>query len=568
LCTAVVSLAGNLFLYYYLSNIINEKARNVNAIYLDTLSARLEEFLLALEDLGILCANDSVVSGALAGRVNPVAANRAMLSAQTRLNLYIAGSSLNEFVETLVAFHVSGRMIVGSGLTYGLQNDTETIMNSALYAEMKSRDSYPIYLMAIAPSIRSRSNVLALLCPVRGLGSTPGTSYIYIELGGELFERELSPYIPANDIVVADNDGRFLTTPPESFPENFDVTTLKDGRETIGEKKYQVDIAALSAGGLRLYYCVPDASPDNEGLHLIFVVACVVLLSLLLGLLLAVLVSTYLSRPIQYLNQRLKRAAENDFSYDPRLEEPSGELGQIGRTVNEMMAAIQNLLKETTQMYEQRRNIEIELLQSQVNPHFLYNTLDSIRWMAVIQKNSGIESMTRSLSSLLRSIAKGTQDKIPLEEELHLLQDYVAIQTVRYMETFTYENRVPKKFYRYRIVKLTLQPLLENAIFHGIEPTGKCGTIIVDCREEENDLLLSVEDDGAGIPPEKLETILSSDHTRGRSSLNGIGIANVNKRLQLIYGSSYGLQVESEPGCFTRILVRIPKENDETYIKE
>lgn len=131
------------------------------------------------------------------------------------------------------------------------------------------------------------------------------------------------------------------------------------------------------------------------------------------------------------LNARLRRIAANDFSFDPEIEKPQDELGQIGRTVNEMSMSIQHLLRETEEMYTQRRNIEIALLQSQVNPHFLYNTLDSIRWMAVIQKNPGIASITHSLSNLLKNIAKGTQDKITLAEELGLLQDYIAIQAVR-----------------------------------------------------------------------------------------------------------------------------------------
>ena len=222
--------------------------------------------------------------------------------------------------------------------------------------------------------------------------------------------------------------------------------------------------------------------------------------------------------------------------------------------------SIQHLLRETEAMYNQRRNIEIDLLQSQVNPHFLYNTLDSIRWMAVIQKNPGIANITRSLSNLLKNIAKGTQDKIPLREELGLLNDYIAIQSVRYLETFTFENRVPEELYDCRIVKLTLQPLVENAIFHGIEPTGECGTITLTGRAEGGDLYLCVEDDGAGIEPERLAGILTTERKRSGSSMNGIGIANVHKRLQLIYGRQYGLKVESEPGKYTRVTVHLPKE--------
>ncbi len=225
-----------------------------------------------------------------------------------------------------------------------------------------------------------------------------------------------------------------------------------------------------------------------------------------------------------------------------------------------MTMSIKHLLRETEEMYIRRKNIEIELLQSQVNPHFLYNTLDTIRWMAVIQQCPGIASTVNSLVNLLKNLAKGTQDKIPLGEELDLLNDYIAIQNVRYVETFTFVNQIPAELLGLRIIKLTLQPLVENAIFHGIEPTGECGTITLSGRLEGEDLVLTVEDDGAGIPPDKLAALLTTPRRKNRSSLNGMGVANVHKRLQLTYGKSYGLTVESELGKYTRVHIRLPKE--------
>ena len=180
--------------------------------------------------------------------------------------------------------------------------------------------------------------------------------------------------------------------------------------------------------------------------------------------------------------------------------------------------------------------------------------------MAVIQKCPGIEKMTRSLSNLLKNIAKGTQDKITVQEELNLLHDYVDIQAVRYMEAFSFVDEVPEALYKYRMIKLTLQPLVENAIFHGIEPTGESGTITVTGREDGSDIVLCVADDGAGIPADTLADLLTAERPRSHASLNGIGVYNVHKRLQMLYGDAYGLRIDSEPGCGTCVTVRIPKE--------
>ena len=413
----------------------------------------------------------------------------------------------------------------------------------------------------VAPSIHGGDPVLAAVRPIQGLGSRPGQGYLYLELQLALFDEVLAPYSDLNTLFIATGSGALACALPQNFPEGFTAAGLAPGQLCeIGGAQYQVTGRALALGGLTLYHCALQTALDQEGLHILYTVAAVLALSLLLAVCLAVLTSAYFSRPVSRLNARLRRIAANDFSFDPEIEKPQDELGQIGRTVNEMSMSIQHLLRETEEMYTQRRNIEIALLQSQVNPHFLYNTLDSIRWMAVIQKNPGIASITRSLSNLLKNIAKGTQDKITLAEELGLLQDYIAIQTVRYVEMFTFVNEVPQGLYACRIVKLTLQPLVENAIFHGIEPTGECGTITLTARAEGDDLYLCVEDDGAGIEPERLATILTAESKRSGSSMNGIGIANVHKRLQLIYGRQYSLTVESEPGRYTRVTVHIPRE--------
>lgn len=557
LCTALVSLAGNLFLSQYLTGIIRQKAERIDQLYLSTIRSQLENYLVDFQDLVILCANDLDVSASLSK--NTASSMRQALAAQARLGAYLEACPEGEYVDKLVAFSAEGHLIEASTRLTGEVGDRAAILASPLYAQLTAETFALPYAAGVVDSIKQgEGKAFALLCPVRGLGSTPGRGFIYLEIGLSLFEKVVAPYAEVNAIFLATEE-QLVTGAPTGFPADLAPGELGDTYETDGVM-YDVSSTALPLGGLTLYSCVQRTLFDQDSTQVIYVVAVVLLLSLLLAVVLAVMVSAWLTRPISRLNDRLRRIAANDFSFDPEIERTKDELGQIGRTVNEMSVSIDHLLKETQEMYERRREIELSLLQSQVNPHFLYNTLDSIRWMAVIQKNPGIEQMTRSLSNLLKNIAKGTQDKITLAEELALLDDYVAIQSVRYLETFTFVNEVPAELYPYRIVKLTLQPLVENAIFHGIEPTGECGTITLAGRAEGGDLLLTVTDDGAGIEPEKLASLLTAQAQRGKASLNGIGIANVHQRLQLLYGPAYGLTVESELGRFTRVTVRIPKE--------
>lgn len=284
---------------------------------------------------------------------------------------------------------------------------------------------------------------------------------------------------------------------------------------------------------------------------------------ILVGFCSLTILSRFLTRPIDKLIRRIRRISENDFSFDPEIERSRDEVGEIGRVVNEMSLSLKLLLEETQERAEQQKNIEIALLQSQVNPHFLYNTLDSIHWMAVIQKSAGISQMTKSLSNLLKNLAKGTQDHITLREELALLGDYVAIQMIRYTEAFEVVNRIPEALLDCRVLKFTLQPLVENAIFHGIEPTGRFGTITLDGRTDGRFLYLSIRDNGVGIPPEALKALLaaSAGH-KSKGALNGIGVGNVDQRLKLVYGPECGLTYESAVGEYTKVTVKILREVD------
>ena len=569
LCTAAVSLFGSLFLYYKMNTMLQQKADRIDDLHLSTLSDQLNEYLEDLSDLGNLCANDVQVVTALEQTGHSAYAMRQALDAQNRLNAYLASSPLSSTVDQLTVFNTDGRFISGAGRTMGTPQDYDHIIQQPLYRKIMKMQSPPAAMIAPAHSIhmamRRDPYVLAIVCPVRGLGSTSGYGYLYAELGLDLFCDVLEPFDEWSKLFLATDDTVLIR--PESLTEDEMPTARQLAQASaentelmLGDRKFKVTAVRLNAGGLSLYSCFEMTGLDNDGAQTRMAVATTLLSSFLLALVLALLLAAYLTKPISLLNNRLHRIADNDFSYDPEIEKAGGELGQIGHTVNEMTMSIENLLQTTEQSYEQRRKIEIQLLQSQVNPHFLYNTLDSIRWMAVIQKSPGIESMTRSLSNLLKNIAKGTQDKITLEEELALLHNYVEIQSVRYMEAFTFYDTVPKELYRYRIIKLTLQPLVENAIFHGIEPTGENGTITVTGREEGGDLVLCVTDDGAGIPPDVLPTLLSEERPRSHASLNGIGVCNVHKRLQMLYGEAYGLTIESEPGVGACVTVRIPKE--------
>jgi len=235
----------------------------------------------------------------------------------------------------------------------------------------------------------------------------------------------------------------------------------------------------------------------------------------------------------------------------------------IGVFVIGVFLAFRQLSKDMTALMESRidsekrkRDLEYKMLQNQVNPHFLYNTLNSIKWMASIQKADDIAEMTTSLGRLLKSFAKIDKTVVPLAQELALLEDYFIISNHRYGGSITFVVDVPGEFMECSIPIFTLQPIVENAIFHGIEANSGTGTVKIAARLIDNDLEITVEDDGVGMDDGKIAKLFKED--AGRPMFQNVGIRNVHTRIQYEFGTEYGLHIESELGKFTRVTAVVP----------
>lgn len=257
------------------------------------------------------------------------------------------------------------------------------------------------------------------------------------------------------------------------------------------------------------------------------------------------------------------RVADGGFERDPSIEW-NHELGEIGRGINDLAENVYLLMNRRLEDEKQKKDLEYKMLQSQINPHFIYNTLNSIKWMATIQGSMGISEMTTALAKLLKSISKGTRLMVPIEEELSLLQDYFTIQSYRYGGTITMDVQVDEdSLLQYQIIKFTLQPLVENAIFHGVEPKG-AGHILIHVffetltEESGPSIRIDVTDDGIGIPAEKAAQILLSNEDNSTEFFREIGVSNVHKRLQYEFGESYGITIESVEGEYTTMSIHMP----------
>ena len=231
-----------------------------------------------------------------------------------------------------------------------------------------------------------------------------------------------------------------------------------------------------------------------------------------------------------------------------------------------MTGKIRQLLDSKVREQENLKKAELKTLQAQINPHFLYNTLDTIVWMSEANQPNQVIDIVRSLSSFFRIALSRGKDWIPIRQEIEHVRSYLHIQKIRYRDILDYEIQVDENILDGTILKLTLQPLVENALYHGIKNKRNGGTIRVKARKaDDNLILLVVQDDGIGFTPYKLSQIratFANDSDEILQSDSGFGLENVNKRIQLYYGNQYGLTVESQYQEGTRVTVAIPLRED------
>ncbi|MGP0584066.1 histidine kinase [Paenibacillus timonensis] len=273
-------------------------------------------------------------------------------------------------------------------------------------------------------------------------------------------------------------------------------------------------------------------------------------------------ITLYLTRtislPVEKLRKRIDKIAQGNFLIDRNIEWNS-ELGDVGRGINRLSHDILTLMDSRVADEKQKQELEYRMLQSQISPHFLYNTLNSIKWMATLQNATGIAEMTTSLSRLLRSIAKDHRKLVPLREELSLMDDYFLIQKYRYGNTITMEQKLEdEELLSGLIPRFTLQPLVENAIFHGIEPKGRGEITVTVAKSGVNDLRITIEDNGVGMNEAQIASILSQQEPGSKGLFENVGLRSVHDRLRLTFGERYGLSIESELGQLTRMNLLLP----------
>lgn len=415
-------------------------------------------------------------------------------------------------------------------------------------------------------------------------GSTSGSGVLLVDMKYSVLEDMLERINETSSGIyyyLCSRDGEIIYHPRWTeinrglFKEkNNRVASYEDGiyeMKTDGQKE-NIVVGSVAYTGWKLIGVVPESVQETSINKFRYYIITTILILVMMLLQVNRFISRKISRPIRELDESVK-AYEAGAMPDIYIG-GSAEIRHLGYSVQKSYEQIEALMKEIIQQQTERRKSELDALQSQINPHFLYNTLESITWMIEAQRNKEAVVMISELAKLLRvSLSRG-KTIISIGDELQHSRSYMNIQRVRYKERFKVEFLIDEEIKNYCIVKLVIQPLLENAIYYGVGNMDEDddGQILIRGEKKGEDIYISIEDNGMGMPEDIRSNILT-DNSKVPKHGSGVGVINVHSRISLMFGPEYGLEVYSELDEGTKVVIHIPaipytKENAEQLEKQ
>lgn len=365
--------------------------------------------------------------------------------------------------------------------------------------------------------------------------------------------------------IVTDSDGNIIldntsSTDISDFLQKRNILEQGMQQESIStfwkelsNRKYLIISAQSFTTGFKVQYAIPQNKIFHNIRYIKNINLGVSILCLLFSCLVIYIIFRQILLPLKELRCKMTQVENGSLDVSANVSGDM-EIQSLMENFNNMVRGITEKSQKLLEAEKKKREYEIMALQSQINPHFLYNTLDSIKWIALTQGNKTIEKMSQYLIFLLRKTISDSREFIPLKDQLESVDCYIELQKLRYYNSFDYQVLLPPELEQVMTPKLLIQPLVENALFHGIYNCGRRGLIRVEvCREKES-VIITVYDNGRGIDSD----FTSTDILPQKESFSGIGVNNVDERLKLYYGEPYGLLFQSEKDVYTMAIITIP----------
>ncbi|GGI45608.1 sensor histidine kinase YesM [Paenibacillus marchantiophytorum] len=555
--------------YFISVKILKEKVSDSFHENLLYIGSSIEKDLSEIEKITeLIFINEDIQQAISADNTNPLDYYANYKKVDQVMNNLAFYSNYYKYVTSLFIFGMNG-----SDFRYGNGSDayaidTKQLLASNWYKQSEDLGGNVLWIGVHDNDNKSRmtqfKQVFSLARLIRDFNNR-NIGSLYLSLNTNVFTDILSKASPdtQSQLYVVDQLGKIvypqeklaqslesdgIILPKEKNFSNFEIK--KNG------KSYLVSNYDLDKYGWKIVQMVPLEllTKDNKVVFKITTAVCI--LSLLFSGVLWFFISAGIVKPIKKLTLTMKDVKGSNLLVKSNISN-TDEIGLLSVNFNYMIERINSLFSQAVEEEAMKRKAEIKALQGQITPHFLYNTLNTIRWMAIIQKSDGIKEVVDALGRLLKNTFKEQSSLTTVSEELSMIKDYIYIQQTRYREKFQVLYEIDEQLLHKKCVKFILQPIVENAIFHGIEPREEPGFIRIKIFTDYATLQITVEDSGVGMSAYQISRILGSSF-RVEDSLGGIGVHNVNLRIKMICGALYGIQIDSQLGVYTKVHIVLP----------
>jgi two-component system sensor histidine kinase YesM len=504
------------------------------------------QFMKDVEDTAlVIMTNEIIVSNIL--KKNPETSISEKLDAAAMLDQYLFELKMYNFrAEEIAVINKYGEKLFAGKNTIHQEDFTDPTW----YDEIDKLDGKPYWgrfekngkYIYVARKIREY---------IHSLGRFERIGTVVITFSEKEFSRinESVKLLNGSKLMIADANGVVVSSSDKSAVGK---RLSSEGNLTIDERIPNSDWNIVMAVPLDEILSVDR----NIKVFILLVTSVSVIVAFFLAVLFAYKITIPLKRLVKEVKNRIN---SGDFSFTSTpIRHRQDEIAELGQGFYRLLSEFNDIKNAMHKVEMMKKEAELEALKSKINPHFLYNSLESVRMLAVVNKDPGTAEMIKSLGDIFRYISSGQNDVIGLAEELVYLQNYINLQKLRYEDRIRFEFDIPEQLLDTKLMKLVLQPVVENSIGHGIDRKRGSGLVKISAKEHEHGVLLEVWDNGAGIESDRLNMIRKSMDDPDDGA-NRIGLRNVYQRLRMRFGEPYGLSLDSRPGEYTSVFILVPR---------
>ncbi|WP_211748938.1 sensor histidine kinase [Paenibacillus sp. Marseille-Q4541] len=547
------------FLSYEKSaSIVEEQVSKVASLTITQVSDKLDMLFKKIDDSSMMLLSNKVVHSILE---------------EKDADLYASTLKVKEGKDFLTSVMINSPEILdiyifdikqqNSVLSADSFNSPPDHSNSWWYQEIVKANGSPVWFGLTETSYLKQAEmgfpVFGLGRAIRSWESGEIIGVMFFEIMGDVLIKELDKvqFGETGYVVITNDEKQYFYHPDKNMYGKISELKLPLQMMQFHEgTKSTLMIPEKLDNGWYVHGIVPLEELTADSASIRNFTVWIVFVAILLAIGVGYYATLKIGNPLVQLSRLMRMGEEGDLTVRSR-NVGQNEIGQLGRSFNKMIEQINVLIHRIASEEREKKKAEIRALRYQINPHFLYNTLNSIRWLAKLNRVQEVDHTVTTLVHLLEGSLERNGVFIRLGDELDLLRKYMIIQEYRYDHMIHLQITCSKQLEELPIPRMLLQPIVENAIFHGIAPKDDEGSIHIQVEQKGTDILIIIEDDGIGMSKERAHQILADDGDRLNQGMINIGIRHVNQTVKLYYGEEYGVQVESEEGSRTRVVITL-----------